>query len=244
MKAASGAVSPLLVLPALVNAHDHGRAVRTSSIGAAGKPLEAWLHYLALFPSVDPYAAAVVALSRSALGGVGTVMMHYTRAQGFTDLPTEVKEVARAAKRCRRACRFRRLHEGPQSAGLRPVRTDPCRASRERTDRDRKEISAKAAVARGICRTRGCGRGRRREPYVRRAIRPERRAMVQRCVAGSRRAGLAAHRPARPHASSGNALSARLDGQSLSRWRGEASRHDRAPLAAPDPGALRLGAAG
>ena len=42
--------------------------------------------------------AAVVALSRSALGGVGTVMMHYTRAQGFTDLPTEAKEVARAAK--------------------------------------------------------------------------------------------------------------------------------------------------
>ena len=98
VKAASGAVSPLLALPALVNAHDHGRAIRTSSIGAAGKPLEAWLHYLALFPSVDPYAAAVVALSRSALGGVGTVMMHYTRAQGFTDLPTEVKEVARAAK--------------------------------------------------------------------------------------------------------------------------------------------------
>jgi cytosine/adenosine deaminase-related metal-dependent hydrolase len=98
VNAASRPVSPLLALPALVNAHDHGRAVRTSSIGAAGKPLEAWLHYLALFPSVDPYAAAVVALSRSALGGVGTVMMHYTRAQGFTDLPTEVKEVARAAK--------------------------------------------------------------------------------------------------------------------------------------------------
>lgn len=98
VSAASGAVSPLLAMPALVNAHDHGRAIRTSSIGAVGKPLEAWLHYLALFPSVDPYAAAVVSLSRSALGGVGSVMMHYTRAQGFTDLPTEVKEVARAAR--------------------------------------------------------------------------------------------------------------------------------------------------
>jgi cytosine/adenosine deaminase-related metal-dependent hydrolase len=40
----------------------------------------------------------VVALSRSALGGVGTVMTHYTRAQGFTDLPTEATEVARAAR--------------------------------------------------------------------------------------------------------------------------------------------------
>lgn len=96
--AAPRQAEPLLALPALVNAHDHGRAVRSSSIGGAGRPLEAWLHYLALFPSVDPYLAAAVALSRSALGGVGSVMMHYTRAQGFTDLPTEAAEVARAAR--------------------------------------------------------------------------------------------------------------------------------------------------
>src|SRR5712672_16470 len=96
--APAAAVDPIVALPALVNAHDHGRAVRSSSIGAGGKPLEAWLHYLALFPSVDPYLAAVVALSRSALGGVGTVMVHYTRAQGFTDLPGEAVEVARAAR--------------------------------------------------------------------------------------------------------------------------------------------------
>jgi len=90
--------SRLLAMPALVNAHDHGRAVRTSSIGAGGKPLETWLQYLALFPAVDPYLAAAVSLGNSALGGAGIVMMHYTRAQGFTDLPTEVAEVARAAR--------------------------------------------------------------------------------------------------------------------------------------------------
>ena len=95
----TGASKPrLLAMPALVNAHDHGRPVRTSSIGASGKPLEAWLQYLALFPSVDPYLAAAVSLGNSALGGAGIVMMHYTRAQGFTDLPTEVAEVARAAR--------------------------------------------------------------------------------------------------------------------------------------------------
>jgi len=88
----------LLAMPALVNAHDHGRAVRTSSIGASGKPLEAWLQYLALFPAVDPYLAAAVSLGNSALGGAGVVMVHYTRVQGFTDLPTEVAEVARAAR--------------------------------------------------------------------------------------------------------------------------------------------------
>lgn len=85
-------------MPALVNAHDHGRPVRTSSVNAGGKPLEAWLHYLTLIPAVDLYLAGVVTLARSALGGVGVVMMHYTRPQGFTDLPTEAAAVARAAR--------------------------------------------------------------------------------------------------------------------------------------------------
>jgi cytosine/adenosine deaminase-related metal-dependent hydrolase len=85
-------------MPALVNAHDHGRAVSTSSIGADNKPLESWLPYFAVFPSVDPYLAAVMNFANGALGGTGTVMVHYTRAQGLTDLPTEAAEVARAAR--------------------------------------------------------------------------------------------------------------------------------------------------
>ena len=95
---AAPATDRLLALPALANAHDHGRAIRTSSIGADARPLESWLHYLALFPSVDPYLAAVMAFANGALGGAGTVMVHYTRAQGLTDLPTEAAEVARAAR--------------------------------------------------------------------------------------------------------------------------------------------------
>jgi cytosine/adenosine deaminase-related metal-dependent hydrolase len=47
---------------------------------------------------VDPYLAAALAFANSALGGTGTVMMHYTRTQGLTDLPTEAAEVARAAR--------------------------------------------------------------------------------------------------------------------------------------------------
>jgi cytosine/adenosine deaminase-related metal-dependent hydrolase len=89
---------PVLALPVLVNAHDHARAARSSSFGAGGKPLETWLHYLALLPSVDPYLASAVSLARSALGGAGVVMVHYTRVQGLTDLPTEAAEVARAAR--------------------------------------------------------------------------------------------------------------------------------------------------
>src|SRR5258708_20738707 len=89
---------PFLAMPPLANAHDHARSVRSSSLGASGKALETWLHYLALVPSIDPYLAAAVSLARSALGGAGVVMVHYTRVQGFTDLPTEAKEVARAAR--------------------------------------------------------------------------------------------------------------------------------------------------
>jgi cytosine/adenosine deaminase-related metal-dependent hydrolase len=88
----------LLALPALVNAHDHGRAIRTSSIGADAKPLESWVLYQALFPAADPYLVAAVSFANAALGGTGTVMNHYTRAQGLTDLPREVAEVARAAR--------------------------------------------------------------------------------------------------------------------------------------------------
>jgi cytosine/adenosine deaminase-related metal-dependent hydrolase len=72
--------------------------VRSSSFGAAGKPLETWLHYMALVPAIDPYVAAATSLARSARGGAGVVMVHYTRVQGFTDLPTEATEVARAAR--------------------------------------------------------------------------------------------------------------------------------------------------
>lgn len=87
----------LLVMPALANAHDHGRPMRTSSIGGFGRPLEAWLHRLRLFAPVDPYLAAAVPFGRAVAGGQGAAMVHYTGVQGLTDYVTEAKEVARAA---------------------------------------------------------------------------------------------------------------------------------------------------
>jgi cytosine/adenosine deaminase-related metal-dependent hydrolase len=96
--AAAPVTDKFLAMPALVNAHDHGRAVSTSAIGGDAKPLESWLPYFALFPSADPYLAAAMNFANGALGGTGTIMVHYTRAQGLTDLPTEAAEIARAAR--------------------------------------------------------------------------------------------------------------------------------------------------
>lgn len=88
----------LIALPGLANAHDHARAIRSSALGAFDKPLESWLFYLGVVPGVDPYLTAATSLARSALRGVGRVMVHYTRQQGLTDPVTEAKTVARAAR--------------------------------------------------------------------------------------------------------------------------------------------------
>ncbi|MFQ3623435.1 MAG: hypothetical protein SNJ73_07800, partial [Acetobacteraceae bacterium] len=95
--AAADADPDLLVLPALVNAHDHARPLRASSFGGAHRPLEVWLPRLALPAPLDPHPAATAALGRAALGGAGAVMVHYTRPQGPMSLPDEAAAVARAA---------------------------------------------------------------------------------------------------------------------------------------------------
>jgi cytosine/adenosine deaminase-related metal-dependent hydrolase len=98
VEAATAGAGRTLVLPALTNAHDHARVVRLSQVGSFDVPLEAWLPYLALIPAVDPWLASVVSFGRTARGGVGSVMAHYTRVQGLTDFPTEARAVAKAAR--------------------------------------------------------------------------------------------------------------------------------------------------
>lgn len=95
---AAGAAEDIIVMPTLVNAHDHARPLRASSVGAFGKPLETWLHRLAMMAPVDPYLATVAPLARAALGGQGAVMIHHVRAMGLTDYVTETEAMARAAR--------------------------------------------------------------------------------------------------------------------------------------------------
>ncbi|MEO0829253.1 MAG: amidohydrolase family protein [Pseudomonadota bacterium] len=88
---------PRLVLPALVDAHNHARPLSTTSFGCGGRPLEQWLPMLAVIPAVDPYTAAAASFARSLRGGASAVMVHLTRPMGKTSLPDEALEIARAA---------------------------------------------------------------------------------------------------------------------------------------------------
>jgi len=86
-----------LIIPALVNAHDHARP-SMSSFGASGMPLETWIARSVFGTPPDPYFAAAASLARSARAGCGTVMVHYTRPSGTMPLPDEARAIARAAQ--------------------------------------------------------------------------------------------------------------------------------------------------
>ncbi len=86
----------LLLVPGLVNAHDHGRGLLPLAMGAPDGPLEAWLWDLWRTPATDPYLTALVAFGRMALSGVTTVV-HNHLPQG-PDMVAEAKAVARAAR--------------------------------------------------------------------------------------------------------------------------------------------------
>jgi cytosine/adenosine deaminase-related metal-dependent hydrolase len=99
-----GALSPaasaddgLLLLPALVDAHDHGRGQRTFAIGVGDQALELWLPLLAQEPRVDPYLRAAAAFARNARCGIAAVN-HCHNPQRVTALVDEARGVARAAR--------------------------------------------------------------------------------------------------------------------------------------------------
>jgi len=125
-------------------------------------------------PAIDPYLAAATSLARSARGGAGVVMVHYTRVQGFTDLPTEATEGG-ARRRATSACasgfavalRDRNpLVYGPSEPILAALPA-PARA-----EIARQVIRAPLPVARDD-RAGRCGGGRGREPDLRCTIRTQ-----------------------------------------------------------------------
>ncbi|HEX9463221.1 MAG TPA: amidohydrolase family protein [Alphaproteobacteria bacterium] len=87
-----------VLLPAFVNAHDHGRALRTAEWGAPDAPLELWIPTLALLPEIDIETAATLAFGRLAQAGYGTVV-HFHGSFDPRRVPDEAAAVARAAQR-------------------------------------------------------------------------------------------------------------------------------------------------
>ncbi len=86
-----------LAMPALVDAHDHGRGLRPLAFGCCDGPLELWICGLGLEPKVDPYLRAAVAFANLAKGGVAAAN-HCHNPQDRNNLVGEAYAVSRAAR--------------------------------------------------------------------------------------------------------------------------------------------------
>jgi cytosine/adenosine deaminase-related metal-dependent hydrolase len=86
-----------LLLPALANAHDHGRFFSPPTFGVPDQPLETWLAGLALQPDLDQHLTALAYLSRLARRGIASTM-HLHRARPVDVLLEEAAQVCSAAE--------------------------------------------------------------------------------------------------------------------------------------------------
>ena len=220
-----------LIMPPLANAHDHVRGVRPISLGAFDLPLELWLLSLTGLPAIDPRLVTAAALGRQARGGLGSVMVHYTRPQ-YPD-----RLGARAAHR--RRCGTGDRHTGggrggdarPEPARLRPRCRLP-RCARPGHPRARPvQTAARPGAARPADRarrrTRRRGRGRRHHRPIR-SLWP---GMVLAGAAARHRRTIDRHRAACAHAPAGVARAARLSRRDLPAGPGALPRRDRLAVA-------------
>jgi hypothetical protein len=91
------APSDTLILPALSNAHDHGRGMRSVAFGAGDDALEVWIAALGREPATDPYLRAAVAFARMAEAGIAT-LNHCHNSADPARLVDEAEAVSRAAR--------------------------------------------------------------------------------------------------------------------------------------------------
>ena len=87
----------LLAMPAIADAHDHGRGVSTLLMGAADAALELWLPALAAQPNGDCYAVNALALARLARSGCSAIT-HCHVPHRYEAMVEEAGEVARAVR--------------------------------------------------------------------------------------------------------------------------------------------------
>lgn len=84
------------IMPAPINAHDHGYGIRTLDFGALDDALEPWIPHMRLRPRTDPYLEALVGFARLARQGVGATM-HCHNSLNADRLVEEAQAVCRAA---------------------------------------------------------------------------------------------------------------------------------------------------
>ena len=87
----------LLAMPALVDAHDHGRGLHHIGFGARDQNFELWRAALYVQPPIDPYLNAALSFGRLAESGVGSVMHVYSSIR-VDRLLNDAEAIARAAR--------------------------------------------------------------------------------------------------------------------------------------------------
>lgn len=90
-------VSHLLALPAISNAHDHGRGLPTLCYNAFDETLEPWIAALSYEPRTDPYVKAAVAFARMAESGI-CATNHCHNNLTTEGLYQEAEAISRAAR--------------------------------------------------------------------------------------------------------------------------------------------------
>ncbi|MCX5496145.1 amidohydrolase family protein [Kaistia dalseonensis] len=86
-----------IAIAAPVNAHDHGRGLRTLAFGAVDDGLEAWIPTLGREPRLSAYHRAVVAFARMAEGGIAATN-HSHGPQDEGKILEEAAAVSKAAR--------------------------------------------------------------------------------------------------------------------------------------------------
>lgn len=86
-----------LVLPAFIDAHDHGRGVSPVAFGAFDRALEMWLQDLNKLPCIPHYEACYYDGLRLVSSGVGTVL-HSHNPNSFANIEQEMIDSAKGYK--------------------------------------------------------------------------------------------------------------------------------------------------
>jgi cytosine/adenosine deaminase-related metal-dependent hydrolase len=86
-----------LIVPALANALDHGRGLKTIAYGAFDQAVETWVPATYTIPALDPYLVAAAAFARMARAGITSIVHCHVSAPGQS-LLTAAEAVCRAAR--------------------------------------------------------------------------------------------------------------------------------------------------